>query len=143
MAITSTSISDEAPAARANFVRVYLTAPDGAAAQVIWRPYAGAVGVDFGARQRRLMAASQWRSNPDSLRRWNDPTVRDTVPLRVPASLLVDMTGGPFLIEATGRDSILVKVERVAPFKHPEVARWGHRLEIRSESIPPSIVRHQ
>jgi hypothetical protein len=129
------------PARRANFVRVVVTAPPSAAVRAIWRPYAGAVTSNGEDQQGALRARSRV-THPDSLRRWRDPAARDTVVARAPAEFLVDMTAGPILVEAVGRDSIHVGVQ-LSPQRGPVAASWGRALQIESDGLAPRVLRRR
>ena len=133
-----------APAAsegRANFVHVAVTAPPGAPVRAIWRPYAGAV-TSKGEDQQAALRARRRVTHPDSLRRWQDPAARDTVVVKAPAELLIDMSAGPVLVEALESDSIHAEVQ-LSPRRGPVVASWGRALTIDSDGRTPRVTRRR
>jgi hypothetical protein len=126
---------------RANFLNISVTAPQAVPVWAIWRPYAGALG-DGREQQYRLRNRHHWTSNPDSVRRWQDPAARDTVRMTTPAEFTVDMMAGPIVVMSAGRDSVRVAAQ-LAPWRAPIVASWGHLFEISSDGITPQIDRRR
>ena len=124
----------------ANFLRITVTAERPVKARVVWRPHAGVFGSTEYAWASAVQAARRFMDDPDSLRRWQDPAVRDSVPLKTPAELLVDMTGGPITIEALDGDSVVVQAQ-LTPDRGPRVSGSGHLLVIDSDGRIPSIER--
>lgn len=123
----------------ANFLRITVTSPTPGAARAIWRPYAGAVG-SGNEQQIALQRRRPFLANVDSLRRWQDTTVRDTIRIETPAELIVDMTGGPITVEAVGVDSICVRAQ-LAPSRGPVAFMWGRSIVVSSDGVEPKTVR--
>ncbi len=91
---------------RANFVHFHLSGLSGATVRMIWHPYAGAAGTTIDRQQHNLERMGSVPNRPDSLRRWMDPTSRDTTLGEVPADYVVDMNAGPVVIESVNDDSL-------------------------------------
>jgi len=124
----------------ANFVRIQVTAPEGATVRAIWRPLVGAVGGP-GSQQAAIRGVLEQRSPADSMRRWRDPQARDTFVVKTPASFEVDMNGGPITIEVVGIDSVRVDAWQV-PSSPPGVTAWGRKFEISSDGSGPRVKRN-
>ena len=124
---------------RANFLHVTVTASRPTDARAVWRPYAGAVGAEINAQQDRLLSRRAI-THPDSVRRWADPAARDTVPLRTPTEFVVDMTGGPVVVEVVGTDSVRIEAQ-LTPARGPVVSGWGRAFSISSDGLSPSLER--
>lgn len=122
----------------ANFLQIVISEPDSATVRVIWRPYAGAVS-SRGEDQQARLRTRRGVTNADSLRRWNDPSSRDTVLIGTPAELIVDMTAGPVIIEAA-KDSVRVEAQ-LTPRRGVVVGTWGAVLVVESDAITPSVTR--
>ena len=124
-------------AARANFLHITVRSTQSDSVRIIWRPYAGALGPDAKEQQRRLINR-QSITHPDSIRRWRDSTVRDTLRVATPAEMTVDMTGGPVVIETLTMG--LVRVEtQLTPERGPIVGVWGRAFRIDSDGLKPTI----
>ena len=108
----STIASTHTPPARASFAHVTVTAPKPTTVRAIWPPYSVSLGPDINERQRRI-AARRGITHPDSLQRWRDRTVRDTLELQTPFEFTVDFAAASILLEAVGPDSIQVAIERL------------------------------
>lgn len=126
---------------RANFLIITVTAQTPASVWAIWRPYAGAPG-DGREQQSRLRTRHQWRANPDSVRRWQDPAGRDTVRLTTPAEFTVDMTAGPIRVVSPSGDSVRVSAQ-LAPRRGRLVIAWGRAFDIDSNGIEPRVERRR
>lgn len=122
----------------ANFLRISVTAHHPVALRAIWRPYAGAVGSHGEVQQGPLRNRNWGAANRDSVRRWQDPAARDTVSVKSPTMFVVDMTGGPVVIEAVSADSIRVEAQ-LMPGRGPVVAAWGRRVLVMSDGIMPRM----
>ena len=81
-------------------------------------------------------------SNPDSVRHWRDPAARDTIAMKTPTEFVVDMTGGPIVVESLGQDSVHVETQ-LTPRRGPIVAVWGHKLIIDSDGLAPRVDRRR
>ncbi len=127
-------------AVQANFVRIEVTAPQGATVRAIWKPFVGAVGGP-GSQQAAILTTRQKAVHPDSMRRWRDPEARDTFVVKTPASFEVDMSGGPITIEVVGKDSVHVDAWQV-PSSPPGVTAWGRKFEISSNGNGPRVKRN-
>lgn len=122
------------PAPRANFLDVSVSAPRAVTVRAIWHPYQGAA--TFQEQQAAILRRPR---DPDSLRRWRDPNALDTVTVRTPTGFVIDMNGGPVVIETTG-DSILVEAQ-LAPARGRRASAWGKKLIIESDGIAPNVTR--
>jgi hypothetical protein len=129
------------PPRHANFLRIAVTSATPGAARAIWRPYAGAVG-SGNEQQNALQRRRPFWTNADSLRRWQDTTVRDTIRIETPAELIVDMTGGPITVEAVGVDSIQVRAQ-LTPSRGPVASIWGRSIVVSSDGVEPKTVRRR
>jgi hypothetical protein len=109
--------------------RAGIRAPDGAV-------------TSSGADQQAALRARRSITHPDSIRRWRDAAARDTTLVRAPAEFLVDMTAGPVVVEAVGRDSIRVEAQ-LSPRRGPIVASWGRALRIESDGVTPRVLRRR
>ena len=116
--------------ARANFLYVAVTAAKPTAVHAIWRPHAA------------VLDSRRYASLQDSMRRWQDTTVRDTTAVRTPVGFTVDMNDGPIVIEAVGDDSIHVEA-RLTPSRGPLVASWGRKFVVSADGVTPSVERHR
>lgn len=134
-----TGLAAPAASVPANFVRIQVTAPEGATVRAIWRPLVGAVGGP-GSQQAAIRGVLEQRSPADSIRRWRDPLARDTFVVKTPASFEVDMNGGPITIEVVGIDSVRVDARQV-PNSPPGVTAWGRKFEISSDGSSPRVKR--
>ena len=123
---------------RANFLHIAVTAPESATVRAIWRPYAGAV-VSRGEDQQAALRGRRGITNADSVRRWRDPDVRDTILVKAPAEFLVDMMAGPVVVEAVV-DSVKVEAQ-LSVRRGPLVSAWGKAVVVDSDGVAPSIVR--
>jgi hypothetical protein len=127
---------------RANFVHISITASSTASVRAIWRPYAGAVGSTGQEQQDALQRRRQFRNVPDSVRHWEDPAARDTIVLKTPTEVVVDMNGGPIVIELTAGDSVHVEAQ-LTPARGPVVASWGRAFIIESDGRTPYVERRR
>ena len=127
--------------ARANFLYVAVTAAKPTEVHAIWRPHAGAVGDGY-AQQAAVLDSRRYASLQDSMRRWQDTTVRDTTAVRTPVGFTVDMNDGPIVIEAVGDDSIHVEA-RLTPSRGPLVASWGRKFVVSADGVTPRVERHR
>lgn len=122
----------------ANFLKIVVSGRDSAMVRVIWFLYAGAVRSRGEDQQARLKARRAFE-NADSLRRWHDPKSRDTLLIKIPAELIVDMSPGSVVIQAV-RDSILVEAQ-LTPRRGDLIKAWGRVLIVDSNGITPSVTR--
>ncbi len=136
IAALAVALMAASPAPRANFLQISVTAPQAVTVRAIWRPLAGAM--TFQEQQATIMARRAV-ATPDSLRRWRDSSATDTLVARSPASFVVDMNGGPIVIETTG-DSILVEAQ-LTPARGRLVSAWGKKLVIESDGISPYVTK--
>jgi hypothetical protein len=121
---------------RANFLVIEVNSAAPVTVRAIWRPFAGSFS--FEEQQARIRAI-RGTTQPDSVRRWNDPGALDTVVAKSPTAFVVDMTAGPVVIETTG-DSIRVDAQ-LTPRRGQLVSAWGKRLVVESDGITPSVTR--
>jgi hypothetical protein len=126
----------------ANFLLIRVTSKSPSTVRAIWRPYAGAIGARADAQQAALSRRWAYRANADSMRRWQDSSVRDTITAQTPTEFIVDMTGGPIVVEACGVDSIRVEAQ-LTPLRGPSASTWGRAIVVSSDGIEPKVVRRQ
>jgi hypothetical protein len=126
---------------RANFLYITVTAGQATAVHAIWRPHAGAIGDGY-AQQEAAFRARTVPNLQDSLRRWRDSTVRDTVVAETPVGFTVDMNEGPIVIEAAGRDSIRVAAQ-LTPARGSVVTAWGRALVVSADGMTPRVERRE
>jgi len=131
------------PPSRANFVRITVDRPAGARVRAIWRPYAGAMGPDAAAAQQAAIRhRNLFATNADSAARWRDEAARDTAVHTVPVEFVVDMTGGPVVVESLTSDSVRVAAQ-LTPQRGPRVEAWGRAMVIESDGRTPGISRRR
>ena len=125
---------------RANFLDIAVTKPRDVVVHAIWRPYYGAVSVTGEEQQRRLIDRMSRKWPQDSLRRWGDPASRDTVSVTTPVDFVVDMSGGPIVIETISGDSVRVEAQ-LTPGRGPVVAVWARAFRVDADGIRPHVER--
>jgi hypothetical protein len=125
---------------RANFVRIHVDGAAGTEIRVIWKPYAGAVGTTVASQQAGVRSMHDVPNFPDSMRRWRDPSVRDTVISTLPVDYVVDMNGGPISIESLSKKKVDLEAQTTrggpiskANAKSFRISADGYRVVIESQ----------
>jgi len=126
----------------ANFLWIRVTSHSHSAVRAIWRPYAGAVGSSGDAQQAAVRRRWAFRTSADSVRRWQDSAARDTITVQTPTEFVVDMSGGPIVVEALGRDSIRVEAQ-LTPMRGPDASAWGRAIVVSSDGREPKVMQRQ
>jgi hypothetical protein len=141
-ALIAVVVPSNPPALRANFLHIQVAGSEGSSVQIIWKPHQGVIGRTVSDQQADVRAMHSVPNLADSMRRWRDSTVRDTVVVTLPTQLVVDMSGGAVLLTAVRADSIRVDAQ-LTPERGPRVVRNGKVIRVSADGQTPWVERRQ